>query len=171
MRRDVPEQIGDALWRVDAAGVPHGPVEVCGVDYRAGDFASLIIGDRGASDGELVVLCASYSGDDEGAIECFDRASGRTRVAICTAGALAARAREEGVPVIGVPAGFEDPKEAVVYYVVAAVMIAAPHLKAELEGAAAKLALLEEGGSFEPETPADRVFAIPWIEDLGTPEP
>jgi glucose/mannose-6-phosphate isomerase len=167
MRRDVPEQIGDALWRVDAAGVPHGPVEVCGVDYRAGEFASLIVGDRGSSDGERVVLCASYSGDDEEAIECFERARGRTRVAICTAGALAARAREQRVPVVGVPAGFEDPREAVVYFVVAAVTIAAPHLKGELEAAAAKLALIEEGGDFEPETKAERVFA----QDLASAEP
>jgi hypothetical protein len=171
MRRDVPEQIGDALWRVDAAGVPHGPVEVCGVDHRAGDFASLIIGDRGSSDGEPVVLCASYSGDDEEAIECFERASGRPRVAICTAGALAARAREEGVPVVGVPAGFEEPRDAVVYYIVAAVIIAAPHLKAEMEAAAAKIALLEDGGGLEAETPADRVFAIQRMKDLGASEP
>jgi hypothetical protein len=171
VRRDIAEQIGDALWRVDAARVPHGPVEVCGIDYRAGDFASLIIADRGSSDGEPVVLCASYSGDDEEAIECFECAAGRRRVAICTAGALAARAREEGVPVIGVPAGFPDPREAGVYFIVGAVMIAAPQLRTELEGAIATLARLEEGDDFEPQTRADRVFGIQWIEDLRPPEP
>jgi glucose/mannose-6-phosphate isomerase len=156
VRSDVQEQIGDALWRVDAAGVPHGPVDVCGAAYGAGELAALIVAGRGVSAGEPIALCASYSGDDEQALACFEK--GGRRVAACTAGRLAARAREEGVPVVGIPAGFGDPAEAIVYFVVAAVMIAAPQLQAELEAAAAKLALMD-GGAFEAETPAERVFA------------
>jgi glucose/mannose-6-phosphate isomerase len=157
VRREVPEQIGDALWRVDAAGVPHGPVDVCGVAYGAGELAARIIAGREGSAEERVMVCASYSGDDEEALACFE--SGGRRVAVCTAGRLAARAREVGVPVVGVPVGFADPADAVVYFVVSAVVIAAPQLKAELETAVAKLEVLVKGGAFEPETPAERVFA------------
>ncbi|MEA2431711.1 MAG: hypothetical protein QOI19_2184 [Thermoleophilaceae bacterium] len=53
--RAYPDQIGDALWRVDAASVPTGDVEVCGVAYGAGELAESIVGDRGAS-GERVVV-------------------------------------------------------------------------------------------------------------------
>lgn len=173
MRRDdvlaYPDQIGDALWRLEAARVPHGPVEVCGVDYGAGELAALIIAGRGVRGGERIALCASYSGDDEEALACFERA-GR-RVAVCTAGALAARAREAGAPVVGVPAGFSDPRAAIVYFTVAAVMIAAPQLKTELEAAAGTLQRLAEGDEPDLETPSGRVLGERLREDLASAEP
>jgi glucose/mannose-6-phosphate isomerase len=171
-REDVlayPEQIGDALWRVEAAGVPSGDVEVCGVAYGAGELASAIVGDRGGSGGERVLLCASYSGDDEEALECFE-VEGR-RVAVCTSGELATRARAEGVPVIGVPGGFEDPRAAIVYFTVAAVVCAAPQLRTELEAAVPSLSRLAEGEQVELDTPSERVLGERLLKDLAAANP
>jgi glucose/mannose-6-phosphate isomerase len=133
-----PHQIGDALWRIEAAGIPRrdlpGGVAVCGVAYGAGAIAAEILGDQATApirDGspaeDSFALIASYSGDDEEALDCFEEAGrrGAPRAVICTAGRLAARARGEGVPVIGVPAGFDDPSEAIVYFVLAALECAA----------------------------------------------
>jgi glucose/mannose-6-phosphate isomerase len=69
-------------------------------------------------------------------------------VALTTGGQLAERAREEGVPVIGVPSGMQ-PRAAVVYMVVAALECAAlcgagPSLRGELEGAEPLLRRLAE---------------------------
>jgi glucose/mannose-6-phosphate isomerase len=126
-----PHQIGDALWRIEAAGIPRrdlpGGVAVCGNAYGAGAIAAEILGEPVVRDGlpasaDTFALVASYSGDDEEALGCFEEAGrvGAPRAVVCTAGRLAARAREEGVPVIGVPAGFDDPREALVYFVLAA---------------------------------------------------
>jgi hypothetical protein len=173
VRRDdvlaYPEQIGDALWRVEAAGVPTGPVDVRGVAYGAGELAAQIVAGRGVSGGDRIVVCASYSGDDEEALVCFDRA--KRRVAVCTAGALAARAREEGAPVVGVPAGFGDPRSAVMYFTVVAVMCAAPQLKPELEAASATLGRLARGGVHALETPAELVLGERMRADLASAEP
>src|SRR3954464_146613 len=121
--------------RAGAAGVPNGPADVCGVAYGAGELAAQIVAGRGVSAGARVALCASYSGDDEETLDCF--AKGGRRVAVRTAGELASRARAEGVPVVGVPAGLGDPRAAIIYFTVAAVICAAPQLKPELEAAAA----------------------------------
>ena len=173
MRRDdvlaYPDQIGDALWRVEAAGVPTGPVDVCGVAHGAGELAAQVVGGRGVSSGDRIAVCASYSGDDEEALACFDRA-GRG-VAVCTAGALAARAREEGAPVVGVPAGLSEPRAAVVYFTVAAVMCAAPQLKAELEAASATLTRLANGEEPGLETPTESVLGERLKRDLASAEP
>jgi hypothetical protein len=168
-REDVlayPDQIGDALWRVEAAGVPHGPVEVCGVAYGAGELAAEIVGERGAGGGEPVVLCASYSGDDEVALECFE--AGGRRVVVCTNGALATRARAERVPVVGVPGGLEDARAAIVYFTVAAVICAAPQLGMELEAAVPALTRLAAGEQVELETPSERVLGELLLRDLAT---
>jgi glucose/mannose-6-phosphate isomerase len=150
-----PHQIGDALWRIEAASVPSRPspggLVVCGPG-GAGDLAAAALGDRASApvgDGSpaagTFVLCASYSGDDRSAIDCFEEAGrlGCPRAVACTAGALAARAREEGVPVIGVPGGM-PPDSAVVYFLLAALECAeragaAPSLRAEAEAAAGPL--------------------------------
>ena len=56
-----------------------------------------------------LVLCASYSGNTEETLACFEAAgaAGAGRVALTTGGRLAELARAEGVPVIGVPAGMQ----------------------------------------------------------------
>jgi glucose/mannose-6-phosphate isomerase len=160
-----PHQIGDALWRIDAAGVsPHemeGGLVVCGMGGSAigGDLAAAAIGDRAkrpirtvrgydlgpAVGPDTLVLCASYSGSTEETLACFDAAgeAGAQRVVVTTGGPLAEGAREHGVPVAGVPSGMQ-PRAAVVYMTVGALECAAlagvvPSLRAEIEGARAVL--------------------------------
>ena len=129
-----PLQLGDALWRAESAGIrprdlPGGLV-VCGMGGSAigGDLALAALGDRATRPitvvrgyaleswipPESLVLCASYSGDTEETLACFEAAgaAGTQRVVLTTGGALAELARAEGVPVIGVPAGMQ-PRAAV----------------------------------------------------------
>jgi glucose/mannose-6-phosphate isomerase len=157
-----PLQLGDALWRTQSAGIrprdlPGGLV-VCGMGGSAigGDLAAAALGDRATrpitlvrgyaieswTPPESLVLCASYSGNTEETLACFEAAgaAGAQRVVLTTGGTLAELARDEGVPVIGVPAGMQ-PRAAVVYMVVgvlecAALCGAAPGLHAEIDTAA-----------------------------------
>lgn len=158
-----PEQIEDALWRVQGAGIEQRPLEgglvVAGMGGSAigGDLAAAIVGERAAgpirtrrgywldpwTGRDALVLCASYSGETEETLACYDAARelGAPRVALTTGGALAERARSDGVPVIGVPSGMQ-PRAAVVYMTVAALECAAacgaaPSLRDEVERAAA----------------------------------
>jgi len=168
-----PLQLGDALWRTQSARIrprdlPGGLV-VCGMGGSAigGDLAKAALGDRATrqitvvrgyaleswTPPESLVLCASYSGDTEETLACFEAAgaAGAERVVLTTGGKLAELAREEGVPVIGVPAGMQ-PRAAVIYMTVgvlecAALCAAAPALHAEIDMAAGLLeALVEEWG-------------------------
>jgi glucose/mannose-6-phosphate isomerase len=156
-----PHQIGDALWRIESAGVARrGTVRVCGVPGGVGALAALAGVDAhdGVSAGEdALVLCVSYSGDDQEALDCFEEAGrrGAPRAVVCTAGRLAARAREEGVPVIGVPAGLPE-GGAIVYFLLAAIWCANPSLAGEAEAAAGTLErLAEEWGPDVPRDPVD----------------
>ncbi len=174
-----PQQIGDALWRTDAAGLPRrympGGLVVCGMGGSGigGDLARSAIGGRAQRPmrvvrgydlvpwmvGDALVLCASYSGNTEETLACFEAAGqlGAPRVALTTGGTLAERAREAGVPVIGVPSGMQ-PRAAVVYMTIAALQCAAAagvceSLQAEAEAAATLLErLVIEWG---PDTAAD----------------
>jgi fructoselysine-6-P-deglycase FrlB-like protein len=172
-----PHQIGDALWRVEAAGLPARParVQVCGVAYGADALAAAIVGDRAEppSGEDPLVLCASYSGDDAEALECFEEAGrrGARRAVVCTAGALASRARDEGVPVIGVPSGIDDPRAAIVYFVVAAVMCAEPSLRTELEAAIPALERAAAAEPVHPQSPAERVLTDLLRRDLEASQP
>jgi len=161
-----PHQLGDALWRAQSAGIPAhdrpGGLVVCGMGGSAigGDLAAAALGDRATrpittvrgyaleswTGPDSLVLCASYSGDTEETLACFEAAgaAGAGRVALTTGGQLAELARAEGVPVIGVPAGMQ-PRAAVIYMLVgvlecAALCGAAPGLHAEIDGAAGQLA-------------------------------
>ena len=75
---------------------------------------------------DTMVLCASYSGNTEETLACFESAGalGAQRIAVTTGGRLAEMAREEGVPVIPIPGGFQ-PRAAVAYMIVAALEVAA----------------------------------------------
>jgi glucose/mannose-6-phosphate isomerase len=165
-----PLQLGDALWRTQSAGIrprdhPGGLV-VCGMGGSAigGDLANAALGDRATRPITVVrgyaleswtppdsfVLCASYSGDTEETLACFEAAgaAGAQRVALTTGGKLAELAREEGVPVIGIPAGMQ-PRAAVIYMTIgtmecAALCGAAPALHAEIDTATALLERLVE---------------------------
>ena len=158
-------QVGDALWRVESAQIgshdtPLGLV-VCGMGGSAvgGDLAAGAIGQRALRPVRTIrgyglpawvgpgtlVLCASYSGETEETLACFDAAgaAGAPRIALTTGGTLASKARDANVPVIGVPAGMQ-PRAAVVYMFVAALEAAAacgaaPSLRAEIEAAPAAL--------------------------------
>jgi glucose/mannose-6-phosphate isomerase len=157
-----PLQLGDALWRAESADIrprdlPGGLV-VCGMGGSAigGDLAMAALGDRATRPitvirgyaleswipPETLVLCSSYSGETEETLACFEAAGavGAQRVVLTTGGALARLAREEGVPVIGVPAGMQ-PRAAVVFMIVgvlecAASCGAAPGLHSEIDTAA-----------------------------------
>jgi glucose/mannose-6-phosphate isomerase len=158
-----PHQFGDALWRVESAGIKRGEyargLVVCGMGGSAigGDLAAAAIGLRARAPittlrgyelpewvrADTLVMCASYSGNTEETLRCFDQAGqiGAPRVAVTTGGELAAAAREAGVPVIGVPSGMQ-PRAAVVYMTVAALEVAelagaAPSLRDEIEAAGA----------------------------------
>jgi glucose/mannose-6-phosphate isomerase len=174
-----PLQLGDALWRAESADIGRsdrpGGLVVCGMGGSAigGDLAAAALGDRATrpittvrgyaleawTPPDSLVLCASYSGDTEEALACFEAAgaAGAGRVAITTGGKLAEAAREESVAVIGVPAGMQ-PRAAVLYMIVAtlecaALCGAAPGVHAEIDMATALLEqLVEEWG---PEAPED----------------
>jgi glucose/mannose-6-phosphate isomerase len=91
---------------------------------------------------ETTVLCASYSGNTQETLACYESAGalGAQRVVVSTGGRLAAMAREDGVPVIPLPGGFQ-PRSAVAYMTVAALEVAAmcgagPRLTSEIDVAA-----------------------------------
>lgn len=165
-----PHQIGDALWRVEAAGIAPrdltGGLVICGMGGSAvgGDLAAAAIGNRAQRPirtvrgyelppdvgPDTLVLCASYSGSTEETLACFDAAgeAGAPRVALTTGGPLAERARAAGVPVAGVPSGMQ-PRAAVVYMTIGALECAAacgvtPSLRDEIEGARELLEQLAE---------------------------
>ena len=196
-----PLQLGDALWRAESAGIrprdlPGGLV-VCGMGGSAigGDLALAALGDRATRPitvvrgyaleswipPESLVLCASYSGETEETLACFEAAgaAGTQRVVLTTGGTLARLAREEGVPVIGVPAGMQ-PRAAVVYLTIgalecAALCGAAPALHAEIDTATSLLErLVEEWGpggaddSLAKQTARDLFDTVPVIHGAAS---
>jgi glucose/mannose-6-phosphate isomerase len=195
-----PLQLGDALWRAESAGVrprdlPGGLV-VCGMGGSAigGDLAVAALGDRATrpiatvrgygleswTAPDSLVLCASYSGDTEETLACFDAAgaAGTERVALTTGGRLAEAARAEDVPVIGAPAGMQ-PRAAVLYMTVgalecAALCGAAPGLRSEIDMAGSLLERLvaEWGpdaaeGSLAKALARDLQGAVPVVHGAG----
>ena len=166
----LPDQLGDALWRVETAAIE--PFEatglaVCGMGGSGigGALASAVLGDRLSRpilvirDYELpswtpaghAALCMSYSGDTEETLACFEAADalGVRRVVATTGGALAELARAAGVPVVGIPSGLQ-PRAAVGYTFaiaaeVATLIQAADGIRTEIDAAAAWLAQEREG--------------------------
>jgi glucose/mannose-6-phosphate isomerase len=174
-----PHQLGDALWRAQSAGIARqdspGGLVVCGMGGSAigGDLAAAALGDRATrpittvrgyaleswTGPDSLVLCASYSGNTEETLACFEAAgaAGAGRVALTTGGQLAEAARAEGVPVIGIPAGLQ-PRAAVVFMTVgvlecAALCGAAPGLHSEIDTAAELLTSL--AAEWGPDAPDD----------------
>ena len=168
-----PLQLGDALWRTQSAGIRPRDLAagmvVCGMGGSAigGDLAKAALGDRATrpmtvvrgyaleswTPPESFVLCSSYSGNTEETLACFEAAgaAGAQRAVLTTGGKLAELAREEGVPVIGIPAGMQ-PRASVIYMTIgvlecAALCGAAPALHAEIDTATSLLErLVEEWG-------------------------
>lgn len=195
-----PLQVPDALWRAQSAGIPRldtpGGLLICGMGGSAigGDLAAAALGDRATRPLRTVrayeieswtlpdtfVICASYSGNTEETLACFEAAgaAGAVRVVITTGGKLAELAREEGVPVIGVPSGLQ-PRAAVLYMTIATLECAAlagvaPGLHAEIDKAASMLEELavEWGPASVPDSQAKSlahalVGTLPVIHGAG----
>ncbi len=160
----IPDQLRDALWRIESARLEAAPaagVFVCGMGGSAigGDLAAAALGDRltgpmltvrgyalpSWATPEWTVLCSSYSGATEETLACFDAAEalGARRLVASTGGTLVDRARETAVPVVGLP-GIFQPRAAVAYMVVVAAEVAAlagvgPRVHTEIDAAAAFL--------------------------------
>ena len=105
-----------------------------------------------------MVLCASYSGDTEETLACYESAGalGAKRTVATTGGRLAEMARADSVPVIPLPGGFQ-PRAAVAYMTVASLEVAAlcgagPRLTSEIDVAASHTEqLVAEWGPDAPE--------------------
>ena len=175
---DLPVHLRDALWRVDSAGLqpgePAGGLIVAGMGGSGigGRLALGALGSRATrplslaagyalppwATADSTVLCSSYSGGTEETLSCYDAAGelGARRIVATTGGALAERARRDGVPVIPLPGGFQ-PRAAVGYAMVVTLEVAAlagvgPSLRAEVEAAAALAErLAAEWGPGSPE--------------------
>jgi len=161
----LPEHLRDALWKVESANLepwdsPNGLI-VAGMGGSAigGQLARAILGDHASrplltarayglppwTTADTTVLCASYSGETEETLACFEAAGviGARRVVVTSGGTLADLARAEGVPVIPVAGGFQ-PRAAVGYMTVAALEVAAlcgagPRMGSEIDVAAEHL--------------------------------
>jgi glucose/mannose-6-phosphate isomerase len=183
---DLPEQLRDALWRVDSAAVAPadapGGLIVAGMGGSAigGRLAAAALGPRlrrplAVADGyalpgwagpDTLVLCSSYSGTTEETLAAYDDAGARgaPRLVATTGGPLAERARRDGVPIVPLPGGFQ-PRAAVAYGLVAALEAAAlcgaaPSVREEVEAAAALAErLVAEWGPDGPEDGAAKALA------------
>ena len=141
----IPDQLRDALWRIESARLEPADaagVMVCGMGGSAigGDLAAAALGDRltrpliavrgyalpSWATPEWTVLCSSYSGETEETLACFAAAEalGARRIVVSTGGALVDAAREAGVPVVGLP-GIFQPRAAVAYMFTVAAEVAA----------------------------------------------
>jgi glucose/mannose-6-phosphate isomerase len=167
LRDDVlglPDQLRDALWRIETARLEPADAAglmVCGMGGSAigGDLSASALGDRltkplltirgyelpSWTTPEWTVLCSSYSGHTEETLACFEAAEvlGARRIVLSTGGPLVERAREAGVPVVA-PPGIYQPRVAVAYMFVAAAEAAAlagagPRIHTEIDCAAAFL--------------------------------
>jgi glucose/mannose-6-phosphate isomerase len=196
----MPAQLEDALWRVETAALerhagladngetPEAPLIVCGMggSVVGGDLAAAALGDRltrplvtvrgyelpSWAMPQSVVLCASYSGETEETIACYEaaRALGATRIAVTTGGRLAHCAREDGVPVIGVPSGLQ-PRAAIAYMLVATLEVAAlagvaPRIRTEVD--ACSSALAELGREWGPDASDDNLAKELAAQALGS---
>jgi glucose/mannose-6-phosphate isomerase len=171
----MPEHLRDALWRVESAsGLMEGwdsagGLIVAGMGGSAigGGLARAALGDHASrpiavmrgygippwATPDTTVLCASYSGNTEETLACYDAAGyvGARRVVVTSGGRLAEQARADGVPVIPIPGGFQ-PRAAVAYLTVATLEVAAlcgagPRMTSEVDVAASHAeALVAEWG-------------------------
>jgi glucose/mannose-6-phosphate isomerase len=193
----IPDQLRDALWRIESARLEPGSaagVMVCGMGGSAigGDLAAAALGDRltkplltvrgygvpSWTTPEWTVLCSSYSGGTEETLACFEAAEvlGARRIVVSTGGPLVERAREAGVPVVGLP-GIFQPRVAVAYMFVAAAEVAAlagiaPRIHMEIDAAAAFLAEQAESLRAQAEEIAATVGeAMPVVYGAGPTTP
>jgi glucose/mannose-6-phosphate isomerase len=142
----LPDHLRDAVWRVESAmleprDTPGGLV-VAGMGGSAigGALAAAALGDHASrpilaartyglppwTTPDTTVLCASYSGNTEETLACYESAGalGAHRIVATTGGRLADLARQDRVPIIPLPGGFQ-PRAAVGYMMVTALEVAA----------------------------------------------
>lgn len=179
----MPQHLEDALWRVESAGLEPvlgasddlGPLLVCGMGGSAigGDLAAAVLGERLLrplqtvrgyelpmwASPQSVVMCASYSGNTEETLACYEAAGalGAIRIVVTTGGRLGESARADGVPVVPLPAGLQ-PRAAVAYMLVTVLEVAALsrvalHLKTEIDAAASSL--VDMAADWAPGAPPD----------------
>jgi glucose/mannose-6-phosphate isomerase len=175
----LPDQLRDALWRVESANLEHhdapGGLIVAGMGGSGigGALGRAVLGDRASrpivlargyelpawTTPDTTVLCASYSGNTEETLAVYEAAGalGARRVVASTGGRLAAEAREDRVPVIPLPGGFQ-PRAAIAYSLVVALEVAGlcgagEHLHSEVDVAAAHAESLV--AQWSPEGPED----------------
>ena len=174
----LPEHLRDAVWRVESAIMEDfdttAGLVVAGMGGSAigGALARAALGDHASrpifvtrayglptwTTPDTMVLCASYSGETEETLACYESAGalGAKRTVLTTGGRLAEMARADGVPVIPLPGGFQ-PRAAVAYMIVAALEVAAlcgagPRLTPEIDVAASHTEqLVAEWGPDAPE--------------------
>lgn len=174
----LPEHLRDALWRVESAIMQDwdtgAGLVVAGMGGSAigGALARAALGDHASrpifvtrayglpswTTPDTMVLCASYSGETEETLACYESAGalGAKRTVVSTGGRLVEMARADGVPVIPLPGGFQ-PRAAVAYMIVAALEVAAlcgagPRLTSEIDVAASHIEhLVAEWGPDAPE--------------------
>lgn len=159
---NLPEHVRDAKWKVESAQLSPwdspGGLIVAGMGGSGigGLLARAMLGDHASrpilaartyglpawTTPDTTVLCASYSGETEEALACYESAGalGARRVVVTSGGQLAELARADGVPVIPVAGGFQ-PRAAVAYMTVAALEVAGlcgagPRMGSELDVAA-----------------------------------
>jgi glucose/mannose-6-phosphate isomerase len=160
----MPDQLRDALWRVQSARLEQhdtpGGLVVAGMGGSAigGALARTVLGDRASrpivlargyalpawTTPDTTVLCSSYSGNTEETLAVYEAAGalGARRVVATTGGKLAEAARADAVPVIPIPGGFQ-PRAAVSYALVVSLEMAAScgagePLHSEIDVAAAR---------------------------------
>jgi glucose/mannose-6-phosphate isomerase len=174
----LPEHLRDAVWRVESAIMEDrdtaAGMVVAGMGGSAigGALARAALGDHASrpifvtrayglpawTTPDTMVLCASYSGETEETLACYESAGllGAKRTVVTTGGRLAEMARADGVPVIPLPSGFQ-PRAAVAYMIVAALEVAAlcgagTRLTPEIDVAASHIEqLVAEWGPDAPE--------------------
>jgi len=182
----LPEHLRDALWKVQSAQLqpwesPAGLIVAgMGGSGIGGVLARAILGDHASrpilsartyglpawTTPDTTVLCASYSGNTEETLACYEAAGalGATRVAVTSGGKLAELARADGVPVIPVAGGFQ-PRAAVAYMTVAALEVAGlcgagPRVGSEIDVAADHLEqLVDEWGASSREDSEAKTLA------------
>ncbi len=193
----IPDQLRDALWRIESARLEAASstgLFVCGMGGSAigGDLAAAALGDRltgpmvtvrgyalpSWATPEWTVLCSSYSGNTEETLACFEAAEAldANRLVASIGGQLVDRARDTGVPVVGLPGIFQA-RAAVAYMVVVAAEAAylagvAPRVHTEVDAAAAFLTEQAETLQQQAREIAARVAgAVPVIygSDLTAP--
>ncbi len=200
----MPEHLRDALFKAESAGLDTwdspGGLVVAGMGGSSigCELARAALGDQASrpilatrtyglpawTQPDTTVLCASYSGDTEETLACYDAAGalGARRVVATTGGKLAELARSDGVPVVPLAGGLQ-PRAAVAYMVVAVLEVAArcgagPSLRPEVDVAAEGLeAMAAEWGPDAPEDARPKALAreladsVPVIAGAGLTVP